>query len=99
MISRTDIVNYLRTNKTFFQAKYNVTKIGIFGSYARDDQTELSDIDIIVEFEEDTKDLYDKKFELREYLISHFKTKIDLCREEAIKPIFRSMILKDAIYV
>ncbi|OFX32886.1 MAG: hypothetical protein A2X08_00500 [Bacteroidetes bacterium GWA2_32_17] len=99
MFSRTDILNYLRDNKTFFKIKYDVIKIGIFGSYAREEQTEKSDIDIIVEFDDNTANLYDKKFELREYLISQFKTKIDLCREGAIKPIFKSIILKDAIYV
>lgn len=99
MASKTDILKFLKDNKTFFKSKYDVTKIGIFGSYAREEQTEKSDIDIIVEFEENTENLYDKKFELREYLISQLKTKIDLCREGAIKPIFKSMILKDAIYV
>ncbi|MFH2143738.1 MAG: nucleotidyltransferase family protein [Bacteroidota bacterium] len=99
MISKPDILNFLKANKTFFQTKYNVIKIGIFGSYAREEQTEKSDIDIIVEFEENTADLYDKKFELREYLILHFNKKIDLCREGAIKPIFKSIILKEAIYV
>lgn len=99
MFSRTDILNYLRENKTYFKTKYDVIKIGIFGSYAREEQTEKSDIDIIVEFEENVENLYDKKFELRECLISKFKTRIDLCREGAIKPIFKSIILKDAIYV
>lgn len=99
MFSRQDILTFLSANLPFLKSKYKVVKIGIFGSYARDEQTKTSDIDIIVEFEENTDDLYDKKFELREYLKSHFNTKIDLCREEAIKPIFKSTILKDAIYV
>jgi len=38
MFSRTDILNYLRDNKTFFKIKYDVIKIGIFGSYAREEQ-------------------------------------------------------------
>lgn len=99
MILRADILNYLRNNKPFFKTKFNVIKIGIFGSYAREEQTLKSDLDIIVEFEENTENLYDKKFELREYLMSHFKINIDLCREGAIKPIFKSIIIKDAIYV
>jgi len=99
VISRAEILKYLKDNKTYFKTKFNVIKIGIFGSYAREEQTLKSDIDIIVEFEENTENLYDKKFELREYLISQFKMNIDLCREGAIKPIFKSIILKDAIYV
>jgi uncharacterized protein len=99
MFSRSDILIFLRDNKSYFKTKFDVIKIGIFGSYAREEQTEKSDIDIIVEFEEDAQNLYDKKFELREYLISQLKIKIDLCREGAIKPIFKQIILKDAIYV
>jgi predicted nucleotidyltransferase len=99
MFSRTQILENLRDNKDYLKVKFDVIKIGVFGSYAREEQNDKSDIDIIVEFEEDTENLYDKKFELREYLISLFKIKVDLCREGAIKPIFKSMILKDAIYV
>jgi uncharacterized protein len=99
MFSRAYILSYLSENKTFFNSKYDVVKIGIFESYAREEQNEKSDIDIIVEFEDNAENLYDKKFDLREYLKSQLKTPIDLCREGAIKPIFKSFILKDAIYV
>ncbi|MBI4645797.1 MAG: nucleotidyltransferase family protein [Bacteroidia bacterium] len=99
MFSKADILKYLSENKKFLKTKFGVIKIGIFGSYAREEQTDKSDIDIIVEFEENTENLYDKKFELHKYLTSLFKSKIDLCREGAIKPIFKSLILKDAIYV
>lgn len=99
MINRSDILHFLRINKALFQEKYNVVKIGIFGSYSREEQTENSDIDIIVEFGENTEDLFDKKYDLREYLKTEFKKNIDLCREGAIKPLFKPIILKDAIYV
>jgi uncharacterized protein len=90
VVSGNDIIDFLRLNKSFFKTNFNIIRIGIFGSYARNEQTETSDIDIIVEFEENTEDLYDKKFELREFIISKFKLKVDICREGAIKPVFRS---------
>lgn len=99
MVNRAYILNYLKSNKSYFKEKYNIIKIGIFGSYSRDEQTEKSDIDIIVEFEEDTMDLFDKKYELQKYLKSIFNKDIDLCREGAIKPMFKPIILKDVIYV
>jgi predicted nucleotidyltransferase len=99
MINRSYILQFLRINKVFFKDKYNVVKIGIFGSYSREEQTENSDIDIIVEFDENTTDLFDKKYDLREFLKTELKKNIDLCREGAIKPLFKPMILKDAIYV
>ncbi|MCK4661520.1 MAG: nucleotidyltransferase domain-containing protein [Bacteroidales bacterium] len=99
MLDKTDILNFLRANKEYFKTKFNVIKIGIFGSYARGEQTDNSDIDIIIEFEDNTDNLFDKKFELREFLVLKFNKKIDICREKAIKPIFKPLILKDTIYV
>lgn len=98
MLSNVNILDYFRTNKALLKERFKVVKIGIFGSYARGEATENSDIDVIVEFEEDTENIYDKKFELREFLATYFHKNIDICREGAIKPVFRSMILKDAIY-
>lgn len=99
MITSSYILQFLRLNKDLFKEKYNVVKIGIFGSYSREEQSENSDIGIIVEFAENTKDLFDKKYDLREYLKSKFNKNIDLCREGAIKPRFKPIILKDTIYV
>jgi len=99
MITGDDINLFLLQNKAFFYEQFNLTKIGYFGSYARGEQNETSDIDIIVEFKENTSDLYDKKLKLKEFIQTSFNTKVDICREKAIKPIFRELILSDAIYV
>jgi predicted nucleotidyltransferase len=49
MIQRQEILNYLSSNKELFYNQFSVIKIGIFGSYARNEQSEDSDIDIIIE--------------------------------------------------
>ena len=99
MNKREDVLNFLRTNKDSLLSKYSLTKIGIFGSYARNEQTEMSDIDIILDFKEDENDFYGKKYDLREYLKSVSEKEVDICTEHAIKPRFRPYILKDVIYV
>jgi predicted nucleotidyltransferase len=99
MYKREEILNFLRENKDLLLSKYSLTKIGIFGSYARNEQTEKSDIDFILEYEEGATDLFNKNYDLREYLKSTFKKEVDICSERAIKPMFRPYILKDAIYV
>jgi len=43
------ILDYLTTHKAFLQEQFNVKKIGLFGSYAKEQQTSQSDIDIIVD--------------------------------------------------
>ncbi len=99
MLNSEEILNYLEANKLIFTDKFNISKIGIFGSYARNEQTEKSDIDIIIEMPKGTEDIFEKKQELRELLKTQFNREIDICRERAIKPIFKEMILKDTIYV
>jgi len=73
--------------------------LGIFGSFARNEQTPDSDLDLLVEFEENTPNLTDKKEYLREEIRTVFNLQVDVCREKYIKPIFRQQVLSDAIYV
>lgn len=49
-MKRKDIENKLRIEKRFLMDRFYVAKIGLFGSFARDEQTETSDIDLLVEF-------------------------------------------------
>ena len=64
MIDLKQVLNYLSSNKERYQKDYHLTRIGIFGSVAREEQTEKSYIDLIVEFEENTPDLYSIKQKL-----------------------------------
>jgi len=89
---------FLKENKDYFLKRFNIVKIGIFGSFARDEQTDKSDIDIIVVFDEDTPDLFGKRLELKNMVKSQFNREVDVCHEKAIKPVFRDLILGEAIY-
>ena len=99
MIDQSQILQYLTINKQRISEKYNLKKIGIFGSYARNEQTLKSDLDLLVEFEDNTPDLTDKKDLMRKEMQSVFNLNVDICREKYIKPVFRNHILSDAIYV
>ena len=63
--------------------KYNVKKIGLFGSFAKNKQNKKSDIDIIVNFDEETFDNYMNLLFLLEKM---FKRKIDLVIEKDLYP-------------
>lgn len=47
-MTKKHILDYLSIHKPEFQKKYGVEEIGLFGSYARDEAKEDSDIDIFV---------------------------------------------------
>jgi predicted nucleotidyltransferase len=98
MTDSKQILNYLTSNKDRFQREYHLTRIGIFGSVARGEQTDNSDIDLIVEFEEGTDNLFEIKQKLISEIQSRFKMPVDICREKYIKSFFRSQILLETKY-
>lgn len=99
MINSDIILQFLLQNKERFHSEYRLIKIGIFGSFARNENNEKSDIDILVEFENNTTELFEKKISLKNEIQSKFNLPVDICRERYIKPIFRDQILAEALYV
>lgn len=99
MTERSKILSYLESNKDRLMREYHLTKIGLFGSLSREEHNETSDIDLVVEFEPDTQDLYILKKNLRQEIQRKFNRPVDICRLKYIKPFFRSQILQDVQYV
>jgi predicted nucleotidyltransferase len=98
MIELNQILFYLSSNKSRLEKVYHIKKIGVFGSIARGEQNSISDIDLIVEFEDNTPDLFSIKQQLRDEIHAKFHLPVDICREKYIKPIFRNQILAEAKY-
>ena len=98
MLTRDEVLQYLTDNKTGFREQFGIRKIGLFGSYARGEQTDQSDIDILIEMAADTEDIFGKRLELHELLVKRFNKNVDICHAQAIRPVFRTLILKDALY-
>jgi len=98
MKTRDQIITFLIQNKKLFRDKFHIIRIGIFGSYARGDQNINSDIDLLVEFEENTQDLYELKTELKDYFYSNLGIEADICREKYIKQRIKESILAETIY-
>ena len=98
MKSRDQILAFLKQNKKLFRDRYHIIRIGLFGSYARGDQNVNSDIDLLVEFEDNTQDLYDLKLQLKDFFQKSLGIEIDICREKYIKPRIKKSILKETVY-
>lgn len=76
--------------------RFGVSAIGLFGSVTRDDFTETSDIDILVDF---SRPIGMDFFTLADYLESRLKRKVDLITREGIKPRYFEAIKQDLVYV
>ena len=95
MKNLTDIEEILRNYKPILREKYKVKEIGVFGSYARGEQTETSDIDILVHLYEPVGWEF---LDLKEFLESILNNNIDLVTNNALKSRIRDKILKEVVY-
>ena len=96
-MTRENIIETLRTITGDTLQKYKAQIKGIFGSFARGEESETSDIDVLVDFEEGA-DLFDL-VGLSLYLEEILKRPVDVVPTDTIKSDIRSTILKEAIYI
>ncbi|MFZ5764174.1 MAG: nucleotidyltransferase family protein [Thermodesulfobacteriota bacterium] len=74
-------------------ARYKIQSLGLFGSYIKNEQTEKSDLDILVTFNE-TPSLF-KFLELENYLTDILNIKVDLVMKNSLKPNIGKRILDE----
>ncbi len=96
MLRYKDLLRKIEENMEKIR-KYGVKKIGLFGSYTRDEQKIGSDVDVLVEFEEGMK-TFDNYMELKFFLEDLFKCKVDLVIKEAVKPDLKPYIFGSVKY-
>ena len=90
-----EIKEIINSHKDFFENKYCVENFLLFGSYAKNQQTADSDIDLLVNFKQPI-DMFDF-IDLQEFLSKIFRKKIDLGTINGLKEFVKSSILKEAI--
>jgi hypothetical protein len=96
-MGKKEIIDIIRSSKPEIVARYGVQRLGLFGSYVREQQRKRSDIDILVSFNREI-DLFDF-IDLREFLEARLQTKVDLVMETALKPAIGKRILAEVEYV
>lgn len=90
------ILEKLKSYKPLLQQKYPVSRVGVFGSYARNEATPKSDIDIAVEI---TGPMGLNFVAMADEIESLFGIKTDVVPLRSVKPQFLSSITRDIIYV
>ena len=94
-----EVVRYikvLKKLKPILEKEFKVSKVGIFGSVVRNEQSGSSDIDIIVEFSEPIGLRF---IELAEFLEKKLGRKVDLVSSEGISPYIKPYIEKEVLYI
>ena len=95
-MKRDDLVTIFKIHRADLGDR-GVGDIAIFGSAARDDMDEFSDVDVLVEFKRPVGlfEFIRLKLQLEKWI----GLQVDLVTPDAIRPAFREGILKEAIYI
>lgn len=94
MINRDEILTLLQAGREEMRARFTVTYLGLFGSYARGEALPGSDADILVELAEPT---FDHFMDLKFHLETLFGVRVDLVLAGAMKPRLRPYIMKEVV--
>ena len=96
MLTREDVLQVLRDSKVRFAEQYGVTKLGLFGSFARNEATDQSDVDVCVEMPPN----FFGVAAVREELETSFRRSVDVVRwREELRELFKERLRRDTIYV
>jgi predicted nucleotidyltransferase len=95
---RSAVFQKLRNALPAIRTRYGVKRIGIFGSFARSEQTRSSDVDVLVEFV-DGQATFDNFMQLVYVLEDLFGRKVDLLTVRGIDKYIRSRVEREVIWV
>jgi len=89
----------IKAIKLDIQEEYNIEELGLFGSYIRGEETENSDIDILIKFKSDSRLGLVTYCELEHLLSEKLGKKVDLVMKDYLKPHLSKYILNEVVYL
>lgn len=98
MKTLSDIQATLTKRKNALQEQFHVREIGVFGSFARGEQTRRSDVDILVDIEP-SYITFDNCADLLLFLETALRRKVDLVLRETLREELKPYVLREVVYV
>jgi len=95
VFDKSTIITFLRTHKSLLEERFGVTKIALFGSYARGEARADSDIDLLIEMPHKS---FQNRLELRDFLEREFGKKVDVGYFDSVRSFIMHHVEKDLIY-
>ncbi len=97
MLTKAKIIDFLVVEIPFLMEAFHVNTIGLFGSYAREEQNETSDLDLLVEFIKPIS--YFTLFKLEDYLSDKLGIHVEIVTPGGLKELIKPIIMRDVVYV
>ena len=98
-MTKSEILYYLSEHKDDFSKKFDIVKLGLFGSFAKNNASTESDIDILIELKPNSQNIYQKKKAFKNELENFFHRKVDVAREKYLNPRAKESIMDSVTYV
>jgi uncharacterized protein len=95
LITKDDILIYLKNNKKYLKKEFGVQKIALFGSFARGEALKGSDIDLLIDVKEKN---FRNRYLLKEFLENEFKTDVDVFYFDTLRSFIKDNIKEDLVY-
>ena len=92
-----DVIQRLKNLNPQLNKNFGVSRLGVFGSYARGEEQKNSDIDVLVEFNK-PMNLFEFS-RLKSFLSDQLGIKVDLVTPGALKPLIKDQILNNVAYL
>ncbi len=96
-MKRDDVLKLLRTHKAILAQRFGVTGLALFGSFARDQAADDSDVDILVRF--DAPPNWQRYFGAQEYLEDLLGKSVDMATNQDLRVEIRPYVEREAIDV
>ncbi len=96
-MTRADVLHILTTCQGELHRKFGVSSLSLFGSVARDEAIDVSDVDLLVEFDRPTG--YFGLIALQEYLEGALGRRVDVGTAGSLKPRLRAKVLQECVHV
>lgn len=96
-MNREEVLDILRTHKPTLAERFGVTELALFGSFARDQASERSDVDILVRY--DGPATSKSYFGVQFYLEDLLGRRVDLVTHKALRQEFRPYVEREAVNI
>ena len=96
-MNRDDVLDILRTHKPTLAERFGVTELALFGSFARDEANDESDVDVLVRY--DGPATSRSYFGVQFYIEDLLGRRVDLVTHKALRSEFRPYVEREAVNV
>ncbi len=97
MMNQQELLSRLGELRSDLEARYKVKEISIFGSFVRGQQTDVSDVDVLVEFAPDAT--FFDLVRLALFLEETLQRQVDVIPKDSLRPEIRDMVLRERVLV